>query len=87
MWCKSLATLSNNHAYRLTTDRIQTMTCHLCWKCLFSSPTRRNVQPATLLGGSKIWKPYTGPAAELLIWSRLRYEMIAPESNNQLAVI
>ena len=36
---------------------------------------------------SKIWKPYTGPAAELLIWSRLRYEMIDPESNNQLAVI
>ena len=35
----------------------------------------------------KIWKPYTGPAAELLIWSRLRYEMIDPESNNQLAVI
>ena len=29
----------------------------------------------------KIWKPYTGPAAELLIWSRLRYEMIDPESN------
>ena len=35
----------------------------------------------------KIWKPYTGPAAELLTWSRIRYvtELIVPESNNQMA--
>ena len=45
---------------------------------LFLGP--KNTVPGR--GNKKIWKPYTGPAAELLTWSKIRYviaEKVVPD--------